>query len=322
MTTILSHKDVEELLSMDDCIDLMDEALRGLARNDYHQPLRSVIAPPQADGVMAVMPAFRATSEPIWAMKLLCLNFENAAQGLDPHQGAVIVSAGKTGEVIAIANASAVTTLRTAAVSAVATRALARPDAQVLAIVGAGVQARAHLRALRCVQRYESVRIASRTYERARALAMAYPGATAVADVETAVRDADVVVTATTSGSPVVHHEWLAPGTHIVAVGAGSPASRELDTRTIAEATLFVDQREAAENESGDYLIPLAEGAIHKGHIRAELGDVLLGRDPGRTSDDELTVFKSVGLAAEDLAVGAALASRARERGVGTAVDL
>jgi ornithine cyclodeaminase len=247
----------------------------------------------------------------------------NPARGLDAHQGAVLLSNGETGELEGLVDATSLTAIRTAAVSAVATRALAREDARTLAIIGAGVQARAHLEAMSIVRPFERAFIWSRTTEHARRLveeASATFPVEGAQSADTAVQDADVIVTVTSSREPVLRREWVADGTHINAVGASIPTSRELDTATVAAATLFVDRRESTENESGDYLMPLREQAIGPEHIRAELGEVLIGAHPGRTSPDEITIFKSLGLAVEDLAAAEYAVRRAREAGVGTEV--
>jgi ornithine cyclodeaminase/alanine dehydrogenase-like protein (mu-crystallin family) len=316
---VLSHADVERLLPMSECIEVMHDALAGLARGEFHQPLRSVVRPPDAGAFYGLMPAYRGGEQSSFALKAVVIVPGNPARGLDAHQGAVLLSSGETGQLEAVLDASAFTAIRTAAVSAVATRALAREDARTLAIVGAGVQARAHLEALPLVRRFERVLIASRNYEHTEQLADA-SGAEAVESVEVAVRDADAIVTVTSSPEPVLRREWIRDGAHVNAVGASVPSARELDSATVAAATLFVDRRESTENESGDYLVPLREGAIGAQHIRAELGEVLIGAHPGRTSRDELTIFKSLGLAIEDLAAAEHVVRRAREVGAGVEV--
>ena len=206
-------------------------------------------------------------------------------------------------------DAAAVTAIRTAAVSAVATKLLAREDASVLTILGAGVQAKSHARAIPLVRDIQEVRTYSRTSGSAKS-------------AEEAVRGADIIVTATSSREPVLRREWIAPGAHINAVGSSIAAARELDSATVAAASLFVDRRESTVNESGDYLFALREGAITgPEHIRAELGELLLGTHQGRQSDDELTLFKSLGLAIEDLAAAAFLYDEARRTNRGTWVD-
>ena len=313
---VLDQAQVEELLTMPECIELMEETLLALARGELYQPLRSVVRPPAADGFMGLMPAHRGGQTPAFGLKVVCIFPGNPARGLDAHQGGVILFDGETGEVRAIVNASAITAIRTAAVSAVATRALAREDARTLAVLGAGVQAKSHMEALRALHDWERIVVWSRTRAHAEQLGVE------VADTaEDALRDADVVCTTTTSREPVVRLEWLKEGAHVNAVGSSIPTTRELDTATMAAAAVFVDRRESTLNEAGDYLFPAGEGAIGPEHIRAELGDVLAGSAEGRRSPSELTVFKSLGLAVEDLACVQFLLQRAGELGRGTEVE-
>jgi ornithine cyclodeaminase len=266
------------------------------------------------------MPAYRSGGSAAYSLKTVCVFPDNPTRGLDAHQGTVTLFSGETGQVRALMNASAITAIRTAAVSAVATRLLARDDASELAIVGSGVQGRSHIEAMRAVRPWARIRVASRTNENAQALAEE-TGTEAAESVEEAVRGADVVVTATNSSEPVLRHEWLKPGAHVNAVGSSVKTARELDTATMAAGSLFVDRRESTLNEAGDYLFAAEEGAIGPDHIKAEIGEILIGKHPGRTSPDELTVFKSLGLAVEDLAAAEYVVRRARERGVGTSVE-
>jgi ornithine cyclodeaminase/alanine dehydrogenase-like protein (mu-crystallin family) len=318
---VLGEADVRRLLPMDECIDVMAEALAGLEQGDLSMPLRAVFRPPEARSLMGLMPAHRAGDKGAYGLKAICIFPENPTRGLDAHQGAVLLFDGETGELRAALNASAITEIRTAAVSAVATRLLARDDARELAILGAGVQARSHVQAMRAVRAFDHVRVWSRTDQHARALAEE-AGATAVETAEEALRGADVVCTTTSSREPVVRREWLAPGVHVNAVGASIPTARELDTASLAAASLFVDRRESTLNESGDYLLAAEEGAIGPEHIRAELGELLTGKAQGRTHPDELTVFKSLGIAVEDLAAAEHVYGRAREAGAGVEVSL
>jgi ornithine cyclodeaminase len=324
---ILNHAEVEALLPMRECIEVMAEALIALARGEAHQPLRTVIRPVGAAGLLALMPAYKSNEDgTAFGLKAICVFPGNAARGKDAHQGCVVLFDGETGEPRALLNASAITAIRTAAVSAVATRLLAREDACDLAIIGAGVQARAHLEALACVREIKRARVASRSFENALRLAaevrgrFAFP-VEAVEGNEAAVRGADLLVTATSSHEPVLRREWIADGAHINAVGTFSPQSREIDTATIAAASLFVDRRESALNEAGDYLIAAREGAIDASHIRAEIGEVLAGSQPGRTSAAEITLFKSLGLAVEDLAAAEYAYWRAKAQGLGAWVE-
>ena len=320
---VLAHEDVKRLLPMEECIELMAEALANLARGESWQPLRFVVRPPEEQSLMGLMPAHRTTPEPAYGLKTVCIFPGNPARGLDAHQGGVMLFDGETGELRALIDASAVTSIRTAAVSAVATRALARPDSKVLAILGSGVQARAHLEAMAKVLSFEQARVWSRTAEHAHALAAEaeapFP-VEAAGSAEATVRDADVVVTVTSAREPIVERGWLAPGTHVNAVGSSIPTARELDSATIAAAALFVDRRESTLNESGEYLRAVEEEGIGPNHIRAELGEVLVGSADGRRSNQELTVFVSLGLAVEDLAAAEYLYRRARSEGVGAVV--
>jgi ornithine cyclodeaminase/alanine dehydrogenase-like protein (mu-crystallin family) len=314
---VLSHDDVRRLLPMDECIELMGNVLADFARGNLWQPLRSVMRPPDQSSLMGLMPAHRSEPQAAYGLKAICVFPENPARGLDAHQGGVLLFDGATGELRALLDGSAVTRVRTAAVSAVATRALAREDAKELAIIGAGVQARSHLEALPHVREFEHVRIWSRTPERAQAAAAESSLPIDVAEsAEAAVRGADVVVTATSSREPVVEHDWLAPGAHVNAVGSSIPTTRELDTETMSSAALFCDARESLVNEAGDYLL----SGLTPERIRAELGEVLVGTAEGRLTADELTVFKSLGLAVEDLAAAEHVYERARAEGVGSAV--
>ncbi len=321
---ILSHDDVTAALPPDACADAMAEVLAAHARGEAQMPLRSVVRFEGAAGFMGLMPAWRGGEEPVFALKTLCLMPGNPARGLDTHQGTVTLFDGATGVPRAILDASAVTAVRTAAVSAVATRTLARDDARVLAILGAGVQGKAHLQALVGVREFEEVRVYSPTEAHARALAAAGDGlARVVSSAEDAVRGADVVVTATSAREPVLRRDWLEAGAHVNAVGASTPSVRELDVDTVAACALFCDSRESLRNEAGEYRLALEQGAIPgENHVRGELGEVLAGSTPGRVHADELTVFRSLGLAIEDLAAAECAVARARRMRIGTEVEL
>jgi ornithine cyclodeaminase/alanine dehydrogenase-like protein (mu-crystallin family) len=319
---VLGREEVAEALPMDDCIEAMADVLAAHARKEVHQPLRSVSMPEASDGFMGLMPAHRAGERPLYALKAVCVFPGNPARGLDAHQGTVTLFDGTDGRPTAILDASAITAIRTAAVSALATRLLARDDARELAILGAGVQAAAHLEALRTVRDFERVRIFAPTQEHAERLAE--PAGAEVADsAEEAVSGADVVVTATNSREPVLRRDWLAAGAHVNAVGASAPTSRELDTATVAACSLFADSRESVQNEAGEFQLAISEGAIDgPDHVRAELGEVVTGMHPGRTARDELTLFRSLGLAIEDMAAAERAIANARERGAGVEVEL
>jgi ornithine cyclodeaminase/alanine dehydrogenase-like protein (mu-crystallin family) len=317
---VLSEHDVRRLLDMESCIEAMEEVLAALARGELYQPLRFVGRPTDATNLIGVMPAHRAGDAPAWALKEIVVTADNPVRGLDAHQGAVLLHDGITGELVAVLNASPVTEIRTAAVSAVATRALARSDAERVAILGAGVQARAHVHAMRAVLEDPEIRIWARDLDAAERLA-AEVEAVVAPSPDSALFGAEVVCTTTSAREPIVEHRWFASGAHVNAVGSSLATTRELDTETVVASSFFVDRRESTLNEAGDFLIPAAEGAIGPDHIKAELGEVLVGTHPGRESDDELTVFKSLGIAIEDLASAELIVRRAREQGVGSEVE-
>ncbi len=324
---ILNQSDVETLLPMEDCISVMGDALAALARNEVYQPMRMMVRPPDAAGMLAVMPAYmtHTAGHAFYGVKAICVFHGNPARGKDAHQGAVLLHSGETGELLAVLNASAITAIRTAAVSGVATHLLARPDAGDLAIIGSGVQARSHLRAMHCVRRITRARVASRRMDHARhfaaELAPHFPfPIEPVPTVQEAVRGADLIVTTTTATDPILDRAWIASGSHLNVIGAYTPTSREVDTATMAAARLFVDRRESTLREAGDFLLAMQEGAVGPDHIRAEIGEVLLGSTPGRTAPDEITLFKSLGLPVEDLAAAAYVYQRARATGMGTVV--
>src|SRR6266850_5649946 len=320
---VLNHREVEQFLPMFECISAMEEAIAALARGETHQPLRTIFRPPEIKGVLAMMPTFRASPSPLFGLKAICVFPGNAAIGKDAHQGGVMLFDGTNGELLALMNASAITALRTAAVSAVATRLLAREDAGELTIVGSGVQARAHVEAMACVRSIRSARIVSKNPSHAHQLAddlrARFPFVIEPVDnVEEALKGADLVVTATTAREPVVKRQWLSPGVHINAIGTYSPDSREIDGDTMAAARVFVDRRESAFREAGDYLLAVKEELIGPDRIMAEIGEVLIGAREGRSTPDEITLFKSLGLAIEDLACAEHLFRKAQEKREGT----
>ncbi len=315
---VLSDADVRAVLDMPSCIEAMEHALAALERGEAEMPLRFIMRPP-ARQVLGLMPAYRGGDDAVFSLKEIVVSPANAARGLDPHQGAVLLHEAETGRLRAMLNASAVTEIRTAAVSAVATKLLARDDARVVAILGSGVQGRSHVEAMRTVLPECELRIWSRTPEHAVGLAL-QAHANAAATAAEALDGADVVCTCTSAREPIVRREWLAPGAHVNAVGSSIPSTRELDTRTVADASLFVDRRESTLAESGDFRIAAEETGLDEAHILAELGELLVGAHPGRPRPDELTVFKSLGVAVEDLYAAELAVARARERGIGTEV--
>ena len=272
------------------------------------------------------MPAYRQGEHGALGMKAICVFPGNPALGKDAHQGLVMLFSQETGEPLALMNASQITAIRTAAVSAVATRLLARPEASELGIIGAGVQARTHLVALALVRPIRRARVACRNKEHAFELVremqdkVPFP-IEAVSDNEAAVRDAGIIVTATSAHEPVINREWIADGAHINAIGTHSPQSREIDTATMAAARIFVDRRESALNEAGDYLLAARDGAVTPESIVAEIGELVIETKSGRTSPSEITLFKSLGLAIEDVVCAEYLYRKAKDENAGTWVD-
>jgi thiomorpholine-carboxylate dehydrogenase len=283
----LDETAVQRLLQPKDLLRALECALIDFSAGRVVHPVRSIVSVPQHAGFMGLMPAVYGD---IMGTKLVNLYPNNAARGLPTHLGVIVLFRADTGEPLAVMDGRLITELRTAAVSAVATRLLSAPDCHKLAILGSGVQARAHVKALGLVRRFEEIRVWSRNPEHARELANEV-GGMAMSAAE-AVRDADVVVTVTNSSEPVVHGKWLKPGVLVNAVGAVGPKRRELDDDAMRGAVI-VDSRAAAQVESGDILLAGAS-------VYAELGELLAGTKPKPQA--EITVFKSLGLAVEDLA--------------------
>jgi len=324
----LDHDQVTALLPMRGCIGAMERCLMAVSGGEIHNPLRTIVRPPGASGGLGLMPAYLGGDDPVFGVKTICVFPGNPARGKDTHQGAVLLFSGVTGEPLAVLNASAITAIRTAAVSAVATKALARPESAIVAVIGAGHQARPHVAAMAEVVSVEGLRVAGRDPDRRDALvaelATAYDfPIEAAPSVAAAVRGADVVVTVTSSATPVIDREWLSPGVHVNAVGSSVASAQEIDAATMGAARPFVDRRESTVSESGDYLAAVAAGTIPgPEHIVAEIGEVLAGTAAGRRDGDEITLFESLGLAAEDLAAARHVLAAASETGSGTWVEL
>ena len=302
---------------MRECIEVMAQAFGDLQRGDLIQPLRVFYAPPGVNGGTMWMPAYRSKPKPMFGTKLLFVLSGNPARGLDSHQGQVMLADGETGELRALLDASAVTAIRTAAVSALATRLLSRETAQVLAVIGTGVQARKHLESIPLVRPLSRILVAGRTFAHARQLAADVAGLTpcpieAAQSAEAAVREADIVVTATSSTTPVIAGEWLRAGTHVNAVGASRPGHWEIDPRIFERAVAFTDCRESMAAEAGDYLQAVSQGFITGPESVGELGELVTGQRKGRTSADQVTLFRSLGLAIEDLAAAEHIVSKAK----------
>ncbi len=320
----LNRHDVEALLPMDECIEVVDGALRALARGEAIQPLRCACWMPERNGLLAVMPGMLGKT--VAGVKVLTVVPENHLHGEESHQGVVLLFEQERGKPLALLDASSVTAIRTAAASAVATRALARAEAGDLAILGSGVQARTHLDAMRAVRTLRRIRVWSRRPESARRFAEREGERTGLAvepmpSAREAVDGADLICTATAAREPVLLGEWIAPGAHVNAAGACTPNARELDAAAVARSRLFTDRRESLLAESGDFLLARGEGAVAEDHILGEIGEVLEGKVPGRRADAEITLFKSLGIAVEDLAAGWHVYRKALAAGRGNGLE-
>jgi len=311
---------------MQECIEVMASLFCALGRGVAVLPLRSVVRIPNTPNLLGCMPGWVGSPYATGA-KIVTVHPGNHGTPRDSHQGAVLLFDRDTGALSAVLDATSITRIRTAAASAVATRALARKNADSLGLLGAGVQAHAHLEAIHLVRPLKRVRIWSRSSDHAQALATHARKEHGIdADhsktPKDAVRGADIVCTVTSSATPVLEGAWLTEGAHVNAVGACLPHMREVDTAAMVRSSLFVDRRESTLNEAGDLLIPMKEGAVTADHIRAELGDVLLGKHPGRASETEITLFKSLGLAVQDLAAATHVLEAAAKSGGGVRIEL
>jgi alanine dehydrogenase len=323
---IVNQSEVRRLLPMGECMEVMAETFAALARGEAILPLRPILWLPEKVGALGMMPSYLASIGAV-GLKAITVFPGNHGTKHDSHQGAVLLFEATHGQLLAIMDASAITAIRTAAASGVATRLLAREDAHSLAILGSGVQARSHLAAMIESRTITSVRVWSRNTEHAQHFAEressryglpVRPAAT----VREAVAGAEIICTTTAAREPILKGEWITPGTHVNAVGSSVASARELDSAAVRMARLYVDRRESTLNEAGDFLIAREEGAIGDDHIIGEIGDILLGRLDGRRTRDEITLFKSLGLAVEDLAAANHVYGKAVEAGAGVLVEL
>jgi ornithine cyclodeaminase len=320
---ILRGPEIKALLPMAACIDLMATTMIAVSRGHASIPLRSVT--PVTNGLMGVMPG--ALAEPdCFGVKLLSLFPGNPAAGLSSHLGLVLLFEPAHGRPVAMLDAAELTAIRTAAASGLATRLLAREDAGDLAILGSGEQAASHLEAMLAVRPIRRVRVWSRNAAHAAAFASGQ-GARLERAIEVAaspraaIDGADLVCTVTAAREPILRGEWIAPGAHLNVVGASRPDAAEVDTDAVVRSRFFVDFRPSTEAEAGEYLRARAAGAICDDHIRGEIGEVASGARPGRLAPADITLYKSLGIAAQDLAAAHHVLEAARARGVGQVVD-
>jgi len=326
---LLSRNDVQRALSMRECIEVVKAAFAQLSAGEANVPLRTQLPVPAHEGVTLFMPAYLAQSGDLGA-KIVSVFPRNLARGLPTIHAVVVVVDGETGVPVALMDGTTLTALRTGAASGAATDLLARPDARVVAIFGAGTQGRTQLEAVCAVRPIARALVfdadpdqAARYVAEMRARGAPFPADIRVAaSPAEAVRPADVICTATTSTTPVFAGRDVRPGTHINAIGAYTPQMQEVDAETVCRAKVVIDSRQAALVEAGDLVIPLQQGLIAESHIHAEIGEIVAGHKPGRESDDEITVFKSVGVAVQDVAAARRVLDRAAELGLGIEVEL
>lgn len=321
MPVLLSEQDVRIVLPMPDLIEAMATALAKFSAHEATQPLRTVIEVGLQKAFVGVMPAL-IDDPAMLGTKVVSVFGSNSAVGLPTHLATIVLLDPMTGELLAIMDGRYITEARTAAVSAVSVKQLARDDAARLAIIGSGVQARSHLEAIASVRPLREIRVWSRSLENRTAFAREMrPRTTATMKVATSARDAvdgaDLIVLATASREPVVCSRWIANGAHVCAVGACRPDQREMDSELVARGRVFVDSRTGALAEAGDIILAMKDGTIDEQHVAGELGEVVIGKIAGRTSPNDVTIFKSLGMAVEDVAAAHLAYVKAAERGLG-----
>jgi ornithine cyclodeaminase/alanine dehydrogenase-like protein (mu-crystallin family) len=314
MAIWLNEEDVRALLPLRELMECMQSTLAAFSAGQVRQPVRTVIDAGLPGTFFATMPAFLEAG-PVMGAKLVTVFPMN--KDLPTHQAAIVLFDAMTGTLLAMMDGRYITEVRTAAASAVALRALGRGGAKTLALVGSGVQAGSHLAALSLVRKFEEVRCWSPTEANLRKFAAAYPEVRLAATAEQAVRGADVVVIVTSSVTPVVWNDWVSDGACVISVGACRPTQREMDPKLVARGRLIVDTRAAALKESGDVVIAMAEGHFGPDHVAAELGEVVSGVAAGRTSETEVTIYKPLGIAVEDVAAAQLVYARAQSAGRG-----
>jgi ornithine cyclodeaminase len=327
---LLTESDVRGLLDPDGLRDAMASALTAFSAGTAQQPLRTVLAVSRDDALFGTMPAFvprehsggaaqaGETDGGALGAKLVSVFSGNAAKGLPTHLALIVLLDARTGGLLAVMDGRYITGVRTAAVSALSSRLLARPTAASLAIIGSGVQARSHLEALGRIHRFRQTTVWSPTAEHRRRFVadVGAPHVRAADHPGEAIVGADVIVLATSSSTPVIESGWVKPGAHVISVGACRPTQREMDPRLVARGRLVVDSRAAALAESGDVVLGIRDGFFGADHVVAELGEILNGAE-GRRRESEITIFKSLGMAVEDVSAADLAYRRAVERGVG-----
>lgn len=324
---ILNRLQVEALLDVDALIDALASAMADLSAGRASVPDRVAALVPEHEGFLAAMPGF-VPSAKVLMSKLVSLFPHNAGTGLPTHQAVIVAFDPDTGQPVALLDGTAITAIRTGACSALSARLLARPDADVLAILGTGVQARSHARAMCRVMPIRQIRVAGRDYAKAAALAAELSDtlqtdAQAVETYREALQGAGIACATTHAAEPVIRRSWLTAGVHVTSVGYGG---REIDGATVADALVCVESRRAAlapfPSGSNDLLMPIRDGVITADHVHAELGELAAGIKPGRNSPDQITLYKSVGVAVQDAAAAALVLVAAHKEGIGEEIAL
>jgi ornithine cyclodeaminase len=318
---LLNAHDVRTLLPMDRCIDLMRKAMLLVAQEKAVQPIRCSLLHPNGGGLLSMMPGY--TSDPEWlGIKVVSVFPGNFGTGRGSHQGMVLLFDPDNGSPVAILDGREITAIRTAAATAVATDVLARTNASTLAILGYGEQAYAHVQALTLVRTFERILVWGRDFAKAqRFCEQAATRIEAVRSVRAAIDDADVVCTATAAAEPILEGKWLRSGQHLDVVGSSIPATAEIDVEAVARSRVFVDFKDSALELAGDIRRAREAGAIGEDHILGSIGDLLAGKITGRTSDQDITLFKSLGMICEDLVATDFVLRESERRGIGTLVD-
>lgn len=315
---IIDAERVRKLLPMAECIDVVAEAMKAASGGDVVQPMRTVLPVDDAGGHLFVMPA-ASSALGCYGAKLISLTPANAAKGLPAIRGSYLLFESETGAAVALIDASSLTAIRTAAASGLAARLLARPDVTTCGIFGTGVQARTHVDAMRVVRPIREVRIWGRDAGKAKRLAQelsSSPGLSVTAHQDPAeVAACDLICAVTGATRPILKGDWVRPGAHVNLVGAHTLTQREADTDLVRRSQVFVDLLEAAKREAGDVMIPVQEGSVPPDHILGEIGKVAAGTLAGRTSPDQVTLYKSVGIAAQDLFAARHVFNKARTIG-------
>ena len=322
---ILRAADVHALLPMSECIDVMHRTMGAVSAGRVVLPLRSILMMPGDRGMMGNMPSYLGEPE-CFGVKLVSLMPHNKPPQYSSHLGIVLLFEIEHGQPVAMLDGAQITAIRTAAASGLATRLLAKPDASCLGILGAGEQASSHLTAMLCVRKLNTVRVWARDLAKATEFARVEGGKHGITiDVAPTPRDAvagaDIICTVTKAREPILLGEWVEPGAHLNVVGSSVASTAEIDTATVVKSRFFADYRSSTITEGGDYLRALRSGAITSDHILAEIGEVANGTKVGRTSARDVTLYKSLGIAPQDLASAHYVLEKARARGIGQVIE-